>query len=310
MTEKRVTAYKKTVSHSEVGSYLDCERKHYYDYGLGITRKYGSSDSLNRGTLGHSVCEVYFKFLMDHPHDVDGAKQAAYAWLGAYMMSHPEDMIIGNEVLGAFQFFIEAGGLGHLEVLAVEKEFLFEITPNYQVVFIVDLIARAPDGTMGVIDNKFVKNLYSDRDTELLTQLPKYMGMLQAMGYDISWVAYNELRWYAVKDSTVATRYAFDVIDLTTARVQRTFREHSIVAERILTRKALALEQGEEGLSVWSDNAVRTANTMVCSWCPFRALCVAELNDDQAHLVLDREYIVKPPRQLKNALLIESGEAL
>lgn len=304
-----MTVVKKTVSHSEVGSFLDCERKHFYDYGLGITRRYGSSDSLNRGTLGHSVCEVYFKFLMEHPHDMDGAKQAAYMWLGEYMMTHPEDMVIGNEVLDAFQYFIEAGGLAGYQVLAVEKEFLFEVSENYHVVFIVDLIVRAPDGTMGVIDNKFVKNLYSDRDTELLTQLPKYMGMLQAMGYDIRWVAYNEFRWYRPKDSTVATRYAFDVVELTTNRIRRTFKEHSIVASRILDLKALVVDEGEEGLAKWSDNAVRTANTMVCNWCPFRNLCVAELNDEQPHLVLDREYMVKPPRQLKNALLIESGEA-
>lgn len=298
-----MTELKTTVSHSEVEAFLSCERKHYYGYGLEIQRRY-TSDSLSRGVLGHLVLQKYFEVAKE-TRNFDAARTDATALLAQHMLEHPDELTIANEVLAALTNFWDLGGFTGFEILAVEKEFTFEVEEGYGIPFIIDLIVRAPDGTIGVIDHKFVKNLYSERDTELMGQLAKYVGFLRAMGFPVHWAAYNELRWYQPKNAAPTDLYSFALIDLSDSRIKRTFEEHYRASKRIIQRKQKVVEQGEQGMAEWSADALRVMNSMTCNWCPFRALCVAELNDESPDLVLDREYKKKERRLDKAQELLE-----
>lgn len=313
-----MTELRRTVSHSEVESYLKCERNHYYAYGLEITRRF-QSDSLNRGTLGHKALEVYFNtrlelekpdgdpsVMLTREASVEYAKGQCYNWLMQYMHDHPEDLEIANEVMTCLTFFFEGGGMAEFDILAVEQEYVLQISDTLDLPFVVDLIVRDKQGLIGVVDNKFVRNLYSDRDTELQGQLPKYAAGLLALGYPVNWMAYNEFKWYNGKNETLASKHRFHQINVTPERLKRTSVEQRKVSERIQARKQRVVDLGEQGLWEWSEDAVRTANSLVCNSCSFRALCVAELNDDRPNLVLDREYKKKDRREFtKPVALIE-----
>lgn len=290
-----MTELKTSVSHSEVESFLFCERRHYYSYGLELDRL-GSSDALNRGVIGHEILETYFNALKEQQHDFENAKAKTVQAVYEIMNSHPESAVLIGEAFAAIQIFWKRGGLVDKTILAVEKDFEIGID-NISVKFVIDLIIRDTDGSIGVIDNKFVKDLYTDRDTELMGQLAKYVGFLRALGFPANWAAYNELRWYSTKNSTDETQYSFADVDLSDARIANTVREHMEVARRIVERKRVVVENGEAGMIEWSNRAPRVMNKMVCNSCPFRSLCVAELNNDNPQMVLDRDYRKKERRE-------------
>lgn len=291
-TEIESIEWRNTVSHSEVESALRCERAHFYGYGMGIRRKQESA-SLNRGTLGHAVLEAYFTTLKD-TEDIALAEAAAIAVLASHVAAHPFDGVIASEVAETLAFFFEANPFRGWEILAVEKALVLEITDTLHLPIVVDLVARDLYGDVWVIDHKFMYDFMSDRDVELQSQLPKYVGALRALGYNIDRAGYNICRYRSLKVNTVETRHLFLPVELSVPRIQRTFTEQAIRATQLQQRKMLPLAEQ-------SYLAVRTMNKMVCNNCGFRSLCVAELNNYQPELVLDSEYEKRERREFKTS---------
>ncbi len=278
---------RKTVSHSEVEAYLKCERAHYYGYGMQIQHKY-TSDALSRGTLGHKALEVYFTARMNGT-PYDDCVSESIGFISSHMATHMEDLTICSELLVCLTIFFNQGGMQEFEILAVEKEFVLSVTDDLEMPFIPDVIVRDSSGRIGVVDNKFIKTLYSDRDLAHMPQLAKYAGALRVMGYDIEWAALSEFKWSAMTADPV-TKYKFQYLELNDARIKRSFKEQVIASTRIQERKTLSLYE-------WGEDALRASNTMICGNCSFRAICDAELNDYQPQLILDNEYVAKTRRE-------------
>lgn len=98
-TDPEVAAVRNTVSHSEVESWLRCDRQHFYGYSMGIQRdSEHESTSLARGTLGHEALAIWFEHLMTVPNDVAGAYQAALVFLTGRAPISP---VIAGEVMGS-----------------------------------------------------------------------------------------------------------------------------------------------------------------------------------------------------------------
>lgn len=290
---------RKTVSHSEVETYLKCERAHYYAYGMEITRNF-SSEALNRGSFGHKALEVYFNAMKAKTPFIE-AQSLTISFIANHMAMHPDEITACNEAMSGIQVFFAMGGMQEFEILAVEKEFVFKIDDELEMPFIPDVLARDTTGQIGVVDNKFIKSIYSDRDVELMPQIPKYIGALRAMGFDVTWGALNEIKWYKAQKDTDADRYRFERMYLPDARIQTAFKEQIVTSYRILEKKKLVAEKGEQGLYEWSQDAVRTANSLVCGSCSFRSICVAEMNQDQPQMILDNEYKKKERREFKDS---------
>jgi hypothetical protein len=247
---------------------------------MGIQRR-GSSDSLNRGTLGHHFLEEFYKDRMSGT-SYDEAVKNSKTYMMKYLIMNPEQSHYGEEAKKAIYKFFDAGGFKEFEILAVEQEFtavLDEVT-GASILFKVDLIVRDADGKIGVVDNKFVSRLYELKDLDLMSQLVKYYEALNRLGYPVDWVAYSEYK------ASASQTWVFLPFPITEARNQRTMEEHRIVANKIIE-----LKSGD--LFEWSQGATRIQNSMTCKNCSFRELCVAELNDDDPQLVLDRLYKVK-----------------
>lgn len=290
-----------TVSHSEVESYLRCERQHFYGYGVEIQRD-TESDSLNRGTLGHAALEAFFNVWLNNgpikPGDLmDQAQAAALAVVNAQLVKQP---IVAAEVFECLSWFFSANQFEGWEVLGVEQVFQMVVKEDGQrlvMPFVIDLIARDRYGDLWVIDHKFMYDFISDRDAELMPQLPKYVAGMRVLGHHIDKAGYSVLRYRSLKEPTVDSKYRFVPVPITETRLRSTIIEQVKASERIQELK-------RQDLPTWSDFALRTANKMVCNSCSFRSLCVAELNDWQPNLILNSEYKKKERREFKE---IEQG---
>lgn len=196
------------ISHSRVESYLSCRRKDWYGYqfptdiGRGI-RKIQHSDSLGLGTALHTVAARFYDAVMQGEVDpVDEAWIAYDEIVGAEGWEEAggrkatfEEIVrrfLDNEVISA-----------EYEILAVEEEFNLE-TDEGEFPFIVDLIVRHKEtGLVYVVDHKTAFYLYDLEKTGLMPQIPKYIGALRALGYNITAGFYQIVRTQAIKGETM-----------------------------------------------------------------------------------------------------------
>lgn len=267
-----------TVSHSEVESFLLCERKHFYGYSLELERV-GRSDTLYRGVLGHEVNAAYFEALKDgktHLQAMDEAQD--------YLMDKQDadNAKICGEIWSTMKIFKDINPFRGYRILAVEKEFVLE-TKSFGYPFKVDLIASDPRGRIVVVDNKWVWDFYRYEEINILPQVPKYMGALRALDYKVDYGAYAFFRWRPIKDPQPSAKFRLEPFDPPDVRIVSSFREQMDVANEINRRKALPLEEQ-------SRLARRVANKMVCGKCSLLNLCGAELNDKGADLIMRTEY--------------------
>lgn len=299
MTDITVTKPRITVSHSEVESYLRCERQWYYGYGLEIQR-ISESDSLFRGTLGHAALEVFFNALLvkqeeneygltASKEDLDDAAQSAMKFVLNLAPTYP---VLVAEIVECLTFFFMGYPFMGWKILGVEYQDVLPVTEELAMPFVIDLIAQDPFGKVWIIDHKFMYDFISDRDAELMPQLSKYAVGMKALGHTIDKTGYSVLRYRSLKNPTVESKYLFKEVYLSPERQQRTITEQVIVSDRIQAAKKLPLE-------VLSQQSMRTANKMVCNSCSFRSLCVAELNDWQPDLILNGEYKPKVRRDFE-----------
>lgn len=276
-----------TVSHSEVESFLRCTRAHYYGYILEIMRR-DTSDSLARGTIGHTALETYFKTVKaeqasgsSYAEAVEKAKVEVGKVMIEMFMLNPT---LAAQVQDTLDWFYKAEPFKFWEILYVEEDFMFEISDRLQMPFKPDLIARDPEGKVWLIDNKVVYDFYTPRDAELQPQLAKYYFALRSLGIHIDKVGYHSLRWRNLKENTTENRNSLFGFDMPKDRAITTMTEQIFASKEIQRRKALPLAEA-------NGQALRAANKLVCNNCSFRSLCIAEQNNEKPQLVLDSEYV-------------------
>lgn len=292
-----------SVSHSEVDSYLLCRRKHYYGYGLSLERV-STSHSLATGTAGHRVLETFYKTLLSAGST---ATEQLEAWDAGLLAAQQEydtiveegyedapnrallnDMLF-NEDWGYFanEYMTRAGWT----IMAVEAEFslVYDEEKQSSYPFVVDMIVKDAEGRFVVIDHKFVYDFYTPEQTDLQPQIPKYIGALRAMNYEIGYGAYNMLRTRKLKTPDSGSMNYFMILKPNTDRVLNTFMEQLGVAAEVQALKELPLEEQ-------SKIAYRTANKMVCQSCSFRDICSTELMGGNTELMMKTEYKIRERR--------------
>tara|TARA_R110000868_G_scaffold364192_1_gene627027 strand:- start:405 stop:1322 length:918 start_codon:yes stop_codon:yes gene_type:complete len=296
-----------SVSHSEVDGYLLCRRKHYYGYGLSLQR-ISTSPALATGTAGHAVLEAFYKTLLKAGDTVEiqqanfeAGLLAAHEAYDTILSEGYQDAdrratlhdILFNEDWGYFpNEFLTRNGW---KILAVEAEYslVYDEEKQSSYPFVVDMIVQDPSGSYVVIDHKFVYDFYTAGQTDLQPQIPKYIGALRALNYEIAYGAYNMLRTRKLKTPDSSSMNYFLILKPTTERVLNTFMEQLGVAAEIQALKELPIE--EQGR-----RAYRTANKMVCQSCSFKDICSTELNGGNTELMLKTEYKIRERRQIGN----------
>lgn len=283
------------VSHSEVESWLLCRRKHYYAYIKNIQR-ISHSVALNHGTIGHDLLRQMFEELSPD-FNMDAFLQVKIAEL----MREGE---LGTDSLATlarqFKAFSNINPFRGYKVLAIEKEFVVKISETLYYPFVVDLIVkRESDQKIIIVDHKFTKDFYGDRDLELLPQIPKYIAAIRLAGKPADGGAYSMFRTGYAKSSDVPDEkvYQFKPIDISEKRIETSMEEQLEAAFQIQEVKKLDPEEQDR-------QALRVANKLICNSCSFHSICSAELNGHASELLLRSEYKVKEDR----VFTVESGD--
>lgn len=295
-----------TTSYSEVSSYLQCRRRHWYGYGMNLERK-DTSESLFTGKALHAALETYYGHILAVGEDSLAAQQAAQEDAASYALAkwnevRPEQNDKRADLTHSLELYFqdEPWVAQGYRVLSVEREFVLTYDEEgNQYPFVVDLIVEDPYGEVVVIDHKTGYEFLSDGNAEYLQpQLPLYMGALRAMGYPASYAAYNQFRTRKIKAPTKEQLLQVTVVRPNATRITTTFLEHVHLASEISQRKLMSVEHQAE-------SAYRTANKMVCQSCPFAELCISDLIGSNSNLVIATQYKERTRRQYAPVVLEE-----
>lgn len=257
-------------SHTEVESYLSCERRHYYGYGLGLKAKTRSL-SLERGIYGHEMLAEYYRTIKENPN-VDSLsmkmklQELIYSFETDYVDLYKE---LNEHMSDYVDYYLESDR--ELKILAIEEYFKIPVQ-GVNLKMVVDLVVQGWHG-IEVWDHKFQFNFFSPTQIDLNPQLPKYVAALRAAGYRIDKARYNQIRYRNTKENKRNPRAKFkrEEVSLPDARISRSLAEQQIAANEIRELK-------EAGLVEWNKRTKRTASEMVCQMCPFKTICGMELN--------------------------------
>jgi CRISPR/Cas system-associated exonuclease Cas4 (RecB family) len=282
-----------SVSHSEVDSFLLCRRKHYYGYTKSLQRIRESS-ALAMGSAGHKVLEVFYVNILDGK---DFAQSLAIAKKEAdelrQQVEVPSNRANIFDTLFDIYFpnepFVKEGW----EILGVEKQFNLEYdeAQKLQYPFVVDLIARSPEGKTVVIDHKFVYDFYTYEASIMQPQIPKYIGALRALNYKIDYGMYNMIRTRKLKESDATNMIQLLDVKPEPTRVKQVFTEQIMVAQEIQRIKDLP-EDAQDAM------AYRVANKMVCQSCSFLDICRTELVGGNGKLMMETEYKIRERKEI------------
>lgn len=304
------------VSHSRVESFLSCQRKEYYSYGMKI-EPVKASTGQGLGTLGHEMLQVLYGTVLEAGSTA--AKQKA-AYPGAVIkMWEAVDKVYKE----GYEDPPKRAGLrqileNYLEqepfidrtwsedkrpwvILAVEKEFNFRYDDSPgegeagQYPFVIDVIARDPNKKIVVVDHKFTYDFYSTDDVELKPQIVKYIGALRSLGFKVHYGMYNLLRTREApktKARPVEEWTKTIPVRASLTRVQRTMTEQILIANTV---KSLDLLDEEERDLM----AVRSAagSDTCIRMCSFRDLCIEQLRGGNTQLLLTTYYKPKKKRE-------------
>ena len=288
---------KTVISHSEVDSFLSCERKHYYAFGIpnlegtqGLEPK-STSDGLWRGNIGHAALETYYKHLAKiseqrHYVDVDFANASGEA-INTVMheitslpldteQPHKVEVLINliTVLTSYFEYYRDEDK--NYTFNAVEVKFRTEVDEFIDFPFTPDLIrTNKTTGKVEVVDHKFLAGLYNAEAIAISPQLAKYVGSLRALGYHIDDAVYDLICHRVLKTKPYEPEKSLKRVPLhlTEKRIAQSVKEQNSVVRSIAELKTLPVE-------AWEANVRRTASSYSCQHCPFLSLCITDLNGE------------------------------
>lgn len=282
-------------SHSEVESFLTCERRHYYSYGLKLDSM-KMSQALYRGIVGHEILATYYRARKEGiPHTSAVAEAFAQLIVADRTNTTHEQDICRLELAGLLTKYFKEYADCDWEILEVEKEIKTTLPDNTVMTFIIDLIVRIPGEGVAAIDHKFTYDFYNPDIVDLSPQLPKYLAGLLQEGYVVHKAMYNEIRYRVTADNRKNPEALFrrTHVEISRERIHNTMREQILTARRTSKYKQMSLEE-------WEKRVLRTANGMVCKMCPFTQICVSDLNGQPTDILMGTFYKPKQRREDRN----------
>lgn len=281
-------------SHSEAESYRKCERAHYYSYGMkldGIT----ISQPLFKGNVGHKGLEVYYQSIKDGVSQADAEAACFEAMVSE---SDLYDTFDKTAALAAtMQLVVDYFDNyrvqdARMDILASEISLDVQLTDTLVVPMKVDFIVREPGYGVIAYDSKFTGNFFNEALVDINPQLPLYKAALQAAGWPITNIGYNELRTVKTKAAQVdpSEQFRRTIVPSSPARLTNTVREQLKTARRIERYRNL------NDLKQWESLVIRTAYKDTCQSCSFKEICAADLNDADTSLIIHSNFKTKEKR--------------
>lgn len=335
-----------SVSHSEVESYLTCRRKWWYGYGLSLRRQ-EEGMGLALGSAGHEILDIFYQTILDGADTNRGQRKLIPAATKVAELKYRELVEQGWEDRDdrrtplydlIFKHYIpnEPLVMEGYTILATEQQFNLEYdTENeLRMPFVIDVIARSPEKKIVIVDHKFIGRFYTDKDIELMPQIPKYIAGLRALGHKVDEGLYNLINTTLIKGDKLTKQPLIERINEAAMPGQVSGKETVAYLMEVAAHLGINIyagpkpEQVLQSMPIRPNNvrvqqtfieqidtadeilrrqqmeqedldrvSFRTANKMVCSGCSFHDLCSTELSGGNTKLLIASEYEVRTRRQ-------------
>ena len=259
-----------TSSSSEVDTYLDCQRKHYWGYAMGLEVKSSYEGALSHGNLGHRAWESYYNALLegcswDEAYDAGAVRIAHEYGKGKY-----ESKSVGI-VSTRYAQYTEAYRVEDIKILGVEQTFKVPIDSENELAFTVDLLVeftKGPfKGEVAPLDFKWTYNFWTDREKTIHPQFPKYVWGLRQLGYPVSRAIIDMIRYR--EDATIPFRR--DSVPITHLRADKVMEEHLRAQRQVSTLTRMPVRE-------YDQIATSRFNRKNCDYCEFFQLCDMRLS--------------------------------
>jgi hypothetical protein len=259
-------------------------RKHYYAFGEpcadgshGI-QPVTHSDSLRKGTIGHSILGNYYINMMNG-YSVDQSYERAFLATQQEFIGTSPDLeaagLMAEATIITRNYINRYGQIDadDWEPLAIERE--FEVPLN---VYDLDLtFVFKPDGIfrqkktgkVWIWDHKFLYNFYQESTLAIQPQMTRYAMGLKRLGYDVHGALYNML---STRPNVKTNPFARLEKPLSEVAMKRYWDEMIQSARGIQELKAMPNK-------FWEEGARRTASDFNCKHCPFLDLCSSDLEE-------------------------------
>lgn len=194
------------ISNSEVSTFNDCERKHFFSHRKKMMPlASNAAEAIVRGIVGHDALDTYYQAKMkgDKKHQ---AVEAAKDTIFNYVYQYPQFTRMLKKLMLLIEAYAERYWDETLEVIESESarkvEAVFQGTSS-SFVFRLDILAvmhmRGKYRNV-LLDHKFVYDFWSPTKMKLSPQFPKYIKGLQLHGIDVEDVVLNQVRHRELKD--------------------------------------------------------------------------------------------------------------
>jgi hypothetical protein len=278
------------ISNSEVETYNNCERQHYYKFGLGL-RPLVDKAAIRLGVYGHYVLESYYRQGLETNNRrvwYDAAIASIQELIDGAKSEQDHDLI--SLVTTRFHQYINYyADDTSWRIVDVEGTYILEIAPEISYAMTLDLLIQETVGPARgqyvVIDHKFIYRFHSIDEILMNAQIPKYIYTLRQSGFDVRYGMLNEIRSRTgIQDETKLFNRA--VIRPSAVRMRGLIREQERTSDLIKRRL-------ERPIANYRETARRNVAKITCGNCDFRLPCSMALDErfDQESRILAISYV-------------------
>lgn len=268
------------ISNSEVGSWLQCRRKYYWEYVLDLEPKV-SSEAISKGTLIHAMLEQYYVGKSMNLDESGCREMALEPLVEAANTSNADIVSLGKTrdlVTAYFDRWLENDE--RYEVHGVETKLATPITDDYSIAGTIDLILRdREDGRFVLVDHKSSYNFWTEDQANMSGQFVKYVFLGMNANLDVKAVMINQLRTRELKPGNDLFKRIF--ITPNESKVRAVMSQHITVSNEIIKFR----EQPDKSFTP------PIFDKYICSNCAFLPLCDSDSSGAPIEYLIEAEYM-------------------
>lgn len=261
------------ISGSQVANYMQCQKKFELAHIEKLMGANGSGKALEKGKTGHKILEVWAKA---HKDGMD-TETALSMGMAAGMEFNTGFAV---EVFPMIAYWVKNifPNLGW-KILEVEKTYYARVgtaKDGRPLIFpyTVDLLVEA-EGKIVIVDHKFQADAFEEDMIELMPQLKKYIVALRSQKINVHHAIYNTFRTRVMK----AGPDERNVMQKTVPRVPQL---KAAMKTQIVMMHKIDEHEGEY---------LRVLDKNICTYCPFKKICIVETNGEDATLIKQFDYV-------------------
>lgn len=269
----------RAISNSEVTTFLSCKEQYNFAFMLNLAPK-EEARHLSRGNLGHGWFEHYIRARLHGDNHQDSMK-AASAYLVGQLRNGAKPDVISEVQMLCNRYMAYHNGWPDWELLGTEERLDLKLSDTLTLPIRYDLFVRhKPTGRQLIGDFKFTYDFWSVDDHRLNPQMPKYISVMRANGYQVDGGFLEEIRTRRItaKDKLAEPdKHLWKRSNYIPSRsnLLNTLRSH--VAASLDIERHRALDPKTR-----ADETVPVRNKYgPCKYCAFVDLCVAKIEGKQ-----------------------------